>query len=299
MTVLYFELFSYPLTFDELFRFTNFSGLSRKQMGETVDTLLARSILKKVENYYLIKKRPDWVKLRHEREARANQVRKKAFRRARLIARFPFVRAVFFSGTFAKGIIPLGGDIDFFIVTRHERLWVARTLLILFKKIFLFNSRRFFCVNYFLDENHLLIEERNLYTATEIVTLRPVYGRKMYQDFMTANDWVTSYFPNRGVRGIKCEEVRSHYFTWLLERILAGFFGERMEKTFYQTTLRFWKRKFDHMDLQTFSIALKSRPHVSKHHPNNFQERVLSKHNYAIEEFEKLYKVKLRWLSVA
>jgi hypothetical protein len=39
--------------------------------------------------------------------------------------------------------------------------------------------------------------------------------------------------------------------------------------------VRFWRRKFKHFDAQTFDIALKSRRHVSKHHPFYFQKKVL------------------------
>ena len=84
---------------------------------------------------------------------------------------FPFVRGVFLSGSISKGFMSESDDIDYFIITAPGRLWLTRTLLILFKKIFLFNSFRNFCLNYFIDSENLYIPEHNRYTATEIVFL--------------------------------------------------------------------------------------------------------------------------------
>ncbi len=299
LTTLYFEIFSYPLTIVELKRFVNYPNLKDGEFQHTVDQLCSLGILKEQEGYFMIKKRPDWVKLRHEREARARRAKKRAERRARLISRFPFIRAVFFSGTYAKGIVPLGGDIDFFIVTKPGRLWVGRTLLIFFKKIFLLNSRRFFCVNYFVDEDHLEIEEKNLFTATEIATLAPAFGPKVFSDFMAANAWIRAYYPNIDQDRTGIQKIESSLVSRAIEQCLSGSIGDKLDVAFYRLTSRYWTRKFEHMDQATFDIALKSQPYISKHHPNNFQDRVLSKHNYAIEEFEKLYDVRLRWLSVA
>ena len=81
-------------------------------------------------------------------------------------------------------------DLDFFIITKPNRLWIARMLLALYQKIVLLNSHKYFCVNYFVDEHHLAIEEKNLYTATELSTLIPLYGKEYYPQLMMANHWI-------------------------------------------------------------------------------------------------------------
>ena len=39
-----------------------------------------------------------------------------------------------------------------------------------------------FCINYFVDSENLEIQEKNIFTATELVTLLPTFGREMYEN---------------------------------------------------------------------------------------------------------------------
>ena len=100
----------------------------------------------------------------------------KALRNARLIFHFPFTRAIMISGSLSKNYADEASDVDYFIIVKPGRLWIARTLLIIYKRIFLMNSKKYFCVNYFIDEDHLEIEEKNLFTAVELTTLIPIHG---------------------------------------------------------------------------------------------------------------------------
>src|SRR2546430_6574247 len=88
-------------------------------------------------------------------------------------------------------------DIDFFIITSANRLWIARTCMHLFKKLtFLTGRQHWYCMNYYIDEEALNIEEHNIFTATELITLLPVCGNGTMQRFFQMNSWVSVYFPN-------------------------------------------------------------------------------------------------------
>ena len=82
------------------------------------------------------------------------------------------------------------GDVDYFIITKNNRLWLCRANC---EKIFLFNSRKFFCVNFFLGSS-LLIDENNIFTATEIFTLQPVFNKELYCKLIEINSWVEDYY---------------------------------------------------------------------------------------------------------
>ena len=117
---------------------------------------------------------------------------------SRKIAKFPYVKGVCLSGALSKGFYDDDGDFDFFIITKPNRLWIARTILVLYKKIFLLNSKKYFCVNYFISTDKLEISEQNLFTATEIATLIPLYGTDTFKEFLEAkNPWAAPYFPNK------------------------------------------------------------------------------------------------------
>ena len=299
LTILYHEIFSYPLTANEIQERVNSTEITEQQLRNTLDELVELEYLREEEGFYMAKLRPDWIRRREAAALLCKKVEAKALRRAKLISKFPFVRAVFFSGTFAKGQMTIGSDVDFFIITASSRLWLARTLLVLFKKICLFNSRKYFCVNYFIDEMRLAIQERNLFTATEIATLRPAYGKSLYERFQSQNSWIKKYYPNFQSRIDLAHDLKSSLLKQRIESMLTSSWGKKLEDFFYRKTLQYWKNKFDWMDDETFAIALKSKSWVSKHHPNNFQERVLRKYYFAIEEFEKLHNVRIRLLDLA
>lgn len=184
------------------------------------------------------------------------------------------------------------GDIDFFIITTRERLWICRTLLILFKKIFLFNSHKYFCLNYFIDESHLQIEEQNRYTATEIVTLKPMVGSTLYRAFMKENKWATDFYPNfqaNPTEGIP--EIKPALIQFIARIVFSGPIGTYSNALLMKLTVAYWKRKFFSFDSSQFLQAFKSTPYVSKHHPNNFQDRVNKAFKTQIHNFEISHQI--------
>ena len=294
MPMFYFDIFSYPLTFAEIRELAAGPVLPEEELRAQLDQAIALGWIYQKGDYFCCHDRPEWVARRIDNNKRAERYIRHAYRMTHLIRRFPFVRGVFLSGALSKNVMPRDGDIDYFIVTKPGRLWVSRTLLVLFKKVFLLNSHKYFCVNYFVDEDHLTIEEQNQFTATEVATLKPLYGRRMYQKFMDTNDWLSIYYPNFPQRQTertiprKNSKVQS-----ALEWLLDGQLGEYIDSYFYERTLQYWQRKFANFEADKFSTALKSRPYVSKHHPQDFQNRVLSELEKRIVAFEQQNSVHL------
>lgn len=217
-----------------------------------------------------------------------------AARMSSLISSFPFVRGVGISGSLSKNYMDEKSDIDFFIITTPGRLWVARTLLVLFKKIFLFNSFRYFCVNYLISEDNLEIEDKNIFTATELVTLIPMYGADIFRLFYAENGWAFRHLPNSNLRpmdGIR--PARARGLKWVAERLLSGSLGRALDHRFMQLTIRHWKRKFPEYSRTEFHHAFRSRRNVSKHHPQNFQRKVLEALESRIRDFEARHHVSL------
>lgn len=274
-TLLYFEFFSYPLTEEEVWAYSGVK-IDPDAVSAYLNSLCAQGLAFEYEGFFQSVENPDWVAERLACNRRAAQFMPMARRMARFIGAFPFVRSVYVSGSLSKNSIRPDGDIDFFVITAPGRLWLARTLLILFKKILLFNSHKYFCVNYFIDTEHLEIEEKNLFTAMEIVTLLPMYDTGRHDEFMRVNAWARQYYPNFPSRTpAPAQEAQEGLFKLLVERMLSGKVGAWLDARAMRLTVSYWKRKFSHFDPQTFDSALKSRQYVSKHHPLRFQKRVL------------------------
>ena len=195
--ILYFSLFKYPLTEEEIFNFSK--AESKEQIKLDLMELVNDNIIYKIDDFYLTENNETLIKRRLEGNKMAKNIYQKALTVSRLISKFPYVEGVGISGSLSKGYYDDDGDIDFFIITSPKRLWIARTFLILYKKLFLLNSRKYFCVNYFISSNALEIEEKNIFTATELTTLLPMFGNGSFHKFYDKNKWVENYLPNKTV----------------------------------------------------------------------------------------------------
>lgn len=269
-TIWYFDYFQHALALREIHRYLGIRvrvSVLRKVLTELVED----QIIHEKQGFYA--KNSDSIIFRLKNEKRNRKWLVIAHYIGRLISLFPFVRSVFISGSLSKqGLRGKDDDIDFFLVVAPKRVWTAKFFLILFKKVFLFNSHKFFCINLLRDEGHLSFDRRNIYIATEIASLIPIGRPSYWRSLLMANKWVFDYFPN--LRMPKPLKVR-HKMS-LSERLLAYLIGPRFEE---------WCRKRfeNHVQQKEYKedSHFEMSPQSSAYFPNNFQGRVL-RHYYSI-----------------
>lgn len=293
-TLMYFDVFNYPLTEAEILRSLSIPEGEVKNLPQLLASLEQKGMVFRLEPFWSLQ--PDSALA--PRRTAGNQLfetrLKTAHRYSRLIGSFPYVRGVFLSGSISKGYMEPGADIDYFIVTQPGRLWVARTLLILFKKLVLLNSRRNFCVNYFIDTDHLTIPDQNIFTATEAAFLIPTYNSELYAAFVKANPWQKDYFPNFPPRDVsQCAPGRIRGLKWLNEKLMPRGLANRIDTWCMRRTMKRWKHKFAHFGEEKLNLALASEKNVSKHHPKDFRNKVLVMLEEKQAGFEKKFGVKL------
>ncbi len=289
--ILYFSLFKYPLTEEEIFNFSK--ATSKEQIKLDLNELVNDNIIYKIDDFYLTENNETLIKRRLEGNKMAKNIYQKALTISRLISKFPYVEGVGISGSLSKGYYDDDADIDFFIITSPKRLWIARTFLILYKKIFLLNSKKYFCVNYFISSNALEIEEKNIFTATELTTLLPMFGNGSFHKFYDENKWVENYLPNKTVTdGLsKLHVVKKPTTTKITEYFLDSRIGDWLDAAFLRITYKKWKIKFNHLEERQFNVAMKSTKNISKHHPLNFQHKVIDRLNNRYDELREKHNI--------
>ncbi len=292
-TLLYFDVFQYPLRAEEITRFLGLPAQKADDMNGELSALVDEGAIQERDGYFGSGDLCGKIERRLADNARAEKRMGKARRMSRFIGRFPFVRGVMLSGSISKGCLAADGDIDYFVITEPGRLWIARTLLIGFKKLFLFNSRRDFCVNYFVDLDHLAIEDRNLFTATEVLTLIPTFHGDVCQRFFAANRWAEELLPNIGGPSTSGIPQGEGAMKRLLEGAFRNGLGDEFDEWCMLRTLRHWRGKFAELERPEFDLALRTRKYVSKHHPRNFQRRVLEGYTARLAAFAGTHGVKL------
>ncbi|WP_237274892.1 nucleotidyltransferase domain-containing protein [Tenacibaculum ovolyticum] len=290
-SILYFSIFNYPLTLEEVFRFSD--SKEKEEVVKEILSLEQRGIIYNNNGYYSMLNDKNILDRRLEGNKNAENIMPKAWKIAKFISNFPYIDSVCISGSLSKGYFDEKSDIDFFIITRKNRIWIARTLLILYKKIFLLNSKKYFCINYFMSSGYLNVDEKNRFTATEVATLIPLYGEITFKQFLKENKWVYDFFPNLIRKEKSIKTISKSTFTKTVEKLLNYKIGDYIEKIFMKITIKKWRDKFNHLPKEDFEIAFKSSENVSKHHPSNFQKKVLSLLNEKYEEIEKTHNIKL------
>lgn len=290
-TILYFSIFRYPLKLEEIHSYTNHNNDA--DTAKELEYLIEKGILFTVDKFYVYGNDLDSVTKRLRGNLYASNAMIKANKRAELISKFPYVEAVAISGSLSKGYHDEESDIDFFVITKPGRLWICRTLLALFKKIFLLNSRKYFCINYFISTSNLEIEEKNRFTATELKTLIPVMGKEIFEIFYTKNLWVNDYFPKFEPNLSSIGDLKKPFFTKTVEFALNNTMGEFVDSGFKKIIIAKWKSKFKNIATEDFKIALKSTQNISKSHPLNFQKKVILALNEKYIEFQKNHNIEL------
>jgi hypothetical protein len=287
-TLLYYDIFDYPLKASEVFKFLGVNSVTESDVLESLDELAEQQTIYRFGEFYGVRSSEANVIRRIKGNKEAEKYTTIAQKKARFIAQFPFVRAVMASGSLSKNYMDEKSDLDFFIVTSPNRLWIARTLLVLYKILFLNNSHKFLCINYFVDVHHLEIEEKNIFTATEVATLLPLHGAEYYQNLQRANSgWLRKYFPNfRPLNTNAVPHSTTGIFKKIMEKAIDLFFGNILETYCMNTTLQRWKRKHLHNFTEPeFNIAFKTKKYVSKSHPQHFQKKVLELFDQKLKEF--------------
>ena len=284
--LVYFDIFRYPLTRKEIESFLD-QPFSEEKLNESLKDLLSSGRIFQLHEFYSLQNDISLAEIRKKGNANADTLIKKAKEIAKLLYKFPYVRAIGLSGSVSKNFADENSDIDYFLITKANRLWIARTLLVFFRKNpFLKNRLKYYCMNYFIDEADLDIKEKNIYTATELFTLIPLAGNGSLKKFFEKNSWSFSYFPNRPLPVIK-EEINfpDPWFKKLLEYVLNNRFGNWLDNYFLKLTTARWQKKEERKKLNAKGerTGMKTDKHFSKPNPIFF-------HNDFIENYKKRVK---------
>jgi hypothetical protein len=117
-TIAYFDVFSYPLTKEQLHLFLSRYTITLLQLEGALQELLQKDIIHSSRDYfYSSSHSDDIVTDRLENERRVSKMLKQARWISFFLKQVPFVRAVFITGSLSKHIAPDKSDIDFIIFT--------------------------------------------------------------------------------------------------------------------------------------------------------------------------------------
>lgn len=283
-TLIYSDIFDYPLTKEELWRF-----LIAKNV-ENIDRVTFKKALimfppgrwEYKHGFYFLSGREEIVGKRERRKKEGGKKLDFARKIIQKLSLVPTVSFIGISGGLALENSEKNDDIDLFVITSKNTLWVTRLILV-FLLIIMGQYRgrgkkesQKVCLNMLIDEESLSFPKKrqDLYTAHEIVQLRPVLNRNnVYEKFMNANRWVKKFLPNGiDIRILGYKDIKKKSPSILISQYLSIF--ERIAKSIQ---LSYMKK---HRTKETIS------DHFLAFHPFDYKSFVLKEYNKRLNKYD-------------
>jgi len=264
-TLIYFDLFDYPLTLNEIYIYLFTGGMegSSFSLAEIEECLKSSAKLKKIiatkRGFYFLKKRENTIKFRAERYNLADKKFKLALRAIKFFKFLPFIKLAAVCNNLAYGNAQKESDIDFFIITSKNRIWQTRFWAIILISLLGLRppknkAKDKICLSFHITEDNLdlskiKISSEDIYLIFWLATLWPVYERdNFYAKFIEANSWLKKYLPNwqpvvSGLRRRIEDNWYNKFIYQVKEFFWGGFLGNWLENFLKQIQLKLMAQK--------------------------------------------------------
>ncbi|MDO8592221.1 MAG: hypothetical protein Q7R92_00440 [bacterium] len=313
-TVAYFDMFDWPLTSLEIWLnlevkcglLEMMEALEQKDTRCPLDTECPKN------GFYFLAGRSEIILERLRRYNFTDRKFKRALRAARLFKFIPWVKLVAAANLFGDHNLKDGSDIDLFIITAKNRLWISRWFCVGLVKFLRWRPdlakgiyRDRICLSFFISEAALELSavrlgqkknppcppllkgaEQDIHFAHWLIGLKPIYEKEpgIYQKFIFANGWLKQSFPNwrppiMASRG-RIKNGASGFYGDLLEMFLGG-----LEPQFKKLQIRIMPRRVKELMNQGTNVIVNDE--IIKTHVNDRRE-----------EYRERYEKKINSLSL-
>ena len=277
-TIAYFDVFSYPLTKTQLHSFLAYQATTELLLEEALQQLVQKKLIHSSRDYFYSSTRGDEIVTdRLENERRASKMLKQARWVSFFLKQVPFVRAVFITGSLSKHVAPHKSDIDFMIVTEFNRLWICKMILTGFRRIFLFNSKKYFCINLMVTEKAIYFPNHNYFTAVEIATTQVVWNTTAFMKYQNENAWIHQYLPNWQYTTERVPPLSNSPASLqsFFESALNILHLDALNTNLMRTARNFWRRKHKSIDENKFNSIIQCTPDISSVWHDDHQTTIL------------------------
>ncbi len=220
-TLAYADVFDYPLTAHEVYRYLTLINAS---FEEIIQALSEETLFSRTDEYFTLRGREAIIETRKRRAEIAARLWHKAARYGRMIAALSFVRMVAVTGSLAMNNTDEDKDIDYMIVTAPNHLWTCRALSLVLARFAKLEGVNL-CPNYLVTTNAMELEERSLYVAHELAQMIPLSGMEIYRELRRLNAWTADYLPNALMAPEMPQGVKQAQEHPIIQRILEILFS--------------------------------------------------------------------------
>lgn len=202
-TIAYYDVFDYPLTPFEIWKYLLDDSLQTVGLQDVLDALEIESVKRAIgtsQGMYFVQGRKMLVKRRLRRGKLAIGKLKGVRRLVFWLRYMPFVRMIALTGSLAMKNSEVSGDWDLLIVLRSGHIWTGRAVCTALLHIF--GKRRHSediadraCLNYWITTQSLEIITKDLFSSNEYFFITPLFGFQEFQKFQDKNQWIRRFRP--------------------------------------------------------------------------------------------------------
>ncbi|OGK39493.1 hypothetical protein A3F34_00835 [Candidatus Roizmanbacteria bacterium RIFCSPHIGHO2_12_FULL_44_10] len=266
-TLSYFVYFGFAPSFVEIYCYISIKT-SKKRLEKVLGSMEGKKLLVSGqdklnnESVYTLRGHRMSINNRHIRKGQTEKELKKLQKFIKLLAKFPQIQLIGISGSCAMGNAETKDDVDFFIITAPKRMWTGRVIGLFIANVMGARRKRgqvtvrdLACLNMFFDGRNISVPKykRNLYTAHEVVQMKPVFSHHAEaQKFLQKNRWISHYFPNYTIPTSRYQSVGNQnrlvgdVLEWLFRKIqLALINRHKTREIVTETQLWFFPNDFE------------------------------------------------------
>jgi hypothetical protein len=296
-TLHYSALFDFPLTQSELWKFLiSKRAIARDELRQIVQILQKKKQIYQKDNYYFLPGKEKTISMRKTRSIFSQKKLVQARTIAKLLENIPTLYFIGISGSLAMENAKDDDDIDFFIITQKNTLFITRLLILLTleikgvrRKYNDKNPKDTICVNLLVDETALEWPEQqqDLYTAHEIIQVKPLFQRQnTYTRFLKANTWILQFLPNF-IAGNTLNEKKNKKSL----RQLSNAFWFRVVILFLLRSLEPLARALQLFIIKRHKTFEEVQNHHLAFHPHNYRTNFISHLKLTLKKAGLLTKV--------
>ncbi len=205
-TLIYADFFDYPLKGYEIHKWLIGKKLTLRQVEKALEALRVKGKAERVKGYWVLPKRKGLVNKRKRREKQSQIYLRKAKLLVSILKIVPWIKLVGISGGLAMENANQADDIDLFIITKRNRLWLSRILAIMIldllgvrRKAGMKKEETYgkLCLNILLEEDKLKQIRKDLFVAHEVLQMKVLWQREgVYSKYLLDNEWVFKFLPS-------------------------------------------------------------------------------------------------------
>jgi hypothetical protein len=203
-TLAFFSLSKVPLTKHRIFELLYKFKANEEQVNQVLEKLVVKNKIYKTDGLYSLEpfNPREYEFTKEETSKRWKRVDRYFW----LLSLIPFVEHLSIINSLSFGNTTDESDIDFFVITKPNRLYFVRSMIIvLFRLLGVYKTRRKinkqFCFGFYvtpekLDLRPLMLPDGDPYFVFWLSNMIPVLNEERYDQLIGANEWIYDFFPN-------------------------------------------------------------------------------------------------------